>query len=292
MFEDNARRVYPRLDARSTEGDTDGPAAAHLRLRRLRPHPRARGGHGPPRRDRPDLPAAAGRGDVLPDAPAPGVRRRRDVAVLLRQVARPRRAAVRGPAGVHVPAVPARGHLRARRRRHREARGPAGQGGRHAGVAADRERLDPRHPRRPLRGAGRLGRVPHRRAGDAGAGREGRGRPRRAHPDLSRSRRARPSRRCWPTARSTPSRARGCRRPSCRAGSRAAAVPRPRRRGEAVLRRHRDLPDHARRRRAPGRLRAAPVGGAVADQGAGTWPSRRRWPSCTTPRRCGSCCRG
>ena len=37
------------------------------------------------------------------------------------------RAALRGAAGLHVPAVPARRHLRERRRRHREARGPARQ---------------------------------------------------------------------------------------------------------------------------------------------------------------------
>src|SRR5438477_8062426 len=48
-----------------------------------KPHRRAGPRRYPARRRRPDLPGFAGGGDLLPDDAAPGVRRGRDVAVLL-----------------------------------------------------------------------------------------------------------------------------------------------------------------------------------------------------------------
>ena len=100
-----------------------------------------------------------------------------------------------------------------------------------------------------------------------------------------------PRRRCWPTARSTPSRARACRRPSCRAGPCGGCSPTPSPRRSSTSPR-------------PGSSRSCTSSSCAGTSTSGTrgwrshsprrwpWPSGRRWPSCTTPRRCGSCCRG
>ncbi len=113
-----------------------------------------------------------------------------------------------------------------------------------------------------------------------GPDREGRRRPRAAG---RRSRRSRPG----ATLSAHAGRGRDRRPVQPRASRRpfAAGDPRVRRvfadvvgRREGLLRGHRHLPDHARRRRPPRRLRAPPVGGAVADQGAAAGQARGRPP--------------
>ena len=81
-------------------------AQALARLLELRPHARARGRLGAARRHRPQLPRPAGRGDVLPHAAPPRVRRRGDVAVVVHGVDVPRAAAVRRDPGLPVALLP------------------------------------------------------------------------------------------------------------------------------------------------------------------------------------------
>jgi len=105
------------------------------------------------RRHRPDLPAPARRGDLLPDAAAPGVRGGRDVHVVVRPVAEEPPGTLRRAAGLHLADVPPRRHLRERQRRGWSAPRTWSASGWPSRVPAHRGRVDPRHPRRPARRA-------------------------------------------------------------------------------------------------------------------------------------------
>ena len=110
------------------------------------------------------------RGDLLPDAAPPRVRRGRDVAVVVFGHARPRRSAVHRDSGVSLADVPALVHLRQREKRDPRAEGPRRQAHRHAGIPDDGAGVDSRHPAGRIRRRSRKCRVLHGRGrGDAGA---------------------------------------------------------------------------------------------------------------------------
>ena len=191
-------------------------AAPDPRLLGLRPHARARRRQRAARRHRSQLPRPARRGDVLPHAAQPRVRRRRDVAVVVRGVARARRAAVHRDPGLPVALLPPLVHLRLGEERHSRAEGPDRQAHRHARIPDDRAGVDPRHPAGRVRRRSGERRILHRRRGRAGARGEAQARPAARSSGSRASARRRRCRRCSPTARSTPCTPRACRRPSAR----------------------------------------------------------------------------
>ena len=108
-------RGHARLSTR--DPSTHGRPHAHARLRRLRPDPAPQDGGRAARRRGAQGARAGARGDVLPDGPAPRLRRGRVLAVDVHRAARSRRALDRHP-GLSVLRVPALRNLRAQRRGH------------------------------------------------------------------------------------------------------------------------------------------------------------------------------
>ena len=296
VFEGNARRVFPRLDARLDDGGE--VAVARLRLTfACGDYDRTRAlarGHDPARRHRADLPAAAGRGDLLPDDAAPRVRGRGDVAVVVRAS---RCTATRAPfvalpvftsrmfrhGGIYCSPTPASSgpeDLRGKVVGTPEYQLTAGVWIR--GILADRHGVPVDSVRYVTGGQETPGRI-EKAALDLG------GRvdvaPIRAGPDaVGDARRGRDRR---------PVHARGSRRPS-RPATRACAGSSPtrwRRRRQyfaatgifpimhvVVVRR--DVYERA------------PAGSRSRSTRRCCWPSSRRWRASTTPRRCASCCPG
>src|SRR3954464_3187539 len=246
----------------------DAEAQPDVRLLGIRPHARARGRYGARRRHRPQLPDAAGRGDVLPHDARPRVRRVRDVALVIQRVAPFAESAVHRHPGLSVALLPPLVHFRSREERYPAAGRPEGQAGRRAGVPDDRAGLDPRHP---------LGRI--RRQGDrlrAPLGRRRRARPHRQAEDRPAARDPRAADRRDANARADDRRGRARRHgDGARAldllyapAGREAAISRLRLGRTRVLPAHPDLSDHAYGGDPPGRLREEPLGRAVALQGA------------------------
>ena len=169
--------------------------------------PRAAGRH------RAHLPRHAGRGDVLPHAAPPRVRRARRC-----RCRRTRVSLMRDPQPfIAIPVFPSRFFRHSciyvnASGRHPRAEGPDRQAHRQSRVPDDGAGVDPRHPRRRVRRAGRQRRptAPAARRSPA-ATRRSSSTCRRTSAS-SRSARARRCRRCSPTARSTRCRRRACRR--------------------------------------------------------------------------------
>ena len=119
-------------------GSVDAQPQAHARLLGLRPHAPADGRARQARRHRSRHPDPAAAPDVPAHARPPGVPGLRAVARLLHGAEGARRLPVRGGAGRAVEDLPPLLHLRAHRRGHQDAAGPARQARRHLAVSLDR----------------------------------------------------------------------------------------------------------------------------------------------------------
>ena len=238
--------------------------AAEPGLRSLRPDLGAGPRGHPARGGRPDLAGAARGGDVLPDDAAPGVRRGRDVAVLLPDQPGDGRA-LRGHPGLRLARVPAQRDLRRRGQRDHRAGWPGGPDRGRGRVPAHRQRVDPRDPGRTARAAGGRRPVPHRRAARAGAGGQAGARPAARRPDRADPGRGHAGGHAGRRADRRAVHAAGAE--GVRGGTAAAAVRRSSRGGGTLLRRHRHLPHHARGGAAARGVRAAAVAGPVAAGG-------------------------
>ena len=97
----------------------------------------------------------AGRGDLLPHAAQPRVRRRGDVALVVHGVAVHATRAVHRDPGVSVALLPPFVHLRQCGQRHPRAEGPDRQAHRQPRIPDDGAGVDSRHPVRRVRRAGR-----------------------------------------------------------------------------------------------------------------------------------------
>ena len=139
--------------------------------RRLRPRPPLDRRHGCHRWGRARVHDPRPGGDLLPGVPARRVRHCRIVALQLHGASGARRQPLRRRARVPVARLPAFRHLHPHRPRYPSAGRPRGPQGRACRISADRQRLDPRFPRRrfPSRaGVDPVGEGRHREVGTAG----------------------------------------------------------------------------------------------------------------------------